>query len=74
MFGNLTPCDEMVEAVVKCAKEFKYNGYAPSTGTCPNTVGQLLLLNWSETFGPFHEQKNTHTSNVQRYMIMGRVK
>lgn len=55
MFGNLTPCDEMVEAVVKCAKEFKHNGYAPSTGTCPNTVGQLFLLNLSEIFGPFHE-------------------
>ena len=34
MFGNLEPCNEMVDAVVKCVKQSKHNGYAPSTGSC----------------------------------------
>ena len=33
VFGNLEPCHEMVDAVVKCIKQSKHNGYAPSTGT-----------------------------------------
>lgn len=32
VFGNLEPCQEMLEAVVKCLKQSKHNGYAPSTG------------------------------------------
>lgn len=32
MFGNLEPCNEMISAVVKCVKQSKHNGYAPSTG------------------------------------------
>lgn len=33
VFGNLEPCDEIVDAVMKCIKEAKHNGYSPSTGT-----------------------------------------
>lgn len=32
VFGNLDPCDEMVDAVVNCIKKRKHNGYGPSTG------------------------------------------
>jgi len=32
VFGNLEPCNEMVDAVMKCIKDSKHNGYAPSTG------------------------------------------
>ena len=32
VFGNLEPCNEMISAVVKCLKQSKHNGYAPSTG------------------------------------------
>lgn len=32
VFGNLEPCQEMLEAVVKCLKQSEHNGYAPSTG------------------------------------------
>ena len=32
VFGNLEPCQEMLEAVLKCLKQSKHNGYAPSTG------------------------------------------
>lgn len=32
VFGNLEPCYEMIDAVVKCVKQSKHNGYAPSTG------------------------------------------
>ena len=41
MFGNLEPCHEMVDAVVKCVKQSKHNGYAPSTGT--HSPGLRLL-------------------------------
>ncbi|XP_015908737.1 tyrosine aminotransferase [Parasteatoda tepidariorum] len=30
--GHLKPCDEILQAVEKSMKSFRYNGYAPSTG------------------------------------------
>ncbi|XP_015769668.1 PREDICTED: tyrosine aminotransferase-like [Acropora digitifera] len=32
VFGNLDPCNEMVDSVVNCIKKAKHNGYSPSTG------------------------------------------
>ena len=32
IFGNLDPCNEMIDSVVNCIKKGKHNGYSPSTG------------------------------------------
>jgi hypothetical protein len=33
VFGNLKPPVEVIDAVQECLMSFRYNGYAPSTGT-----------------------------------------
>lgn len=32
IFGNLDPCSEIVNSVLDCIRNGKYNGYGPSTG------------------------------------------
>lgn len=32
MFGNLSPPDEVINAVVESVQSMRFNGYAPSTG------------------------------------------
>lgn len=32
VFGNLDPCNEMIDSVVNCIKKAKHNGYSPSAG------------------------------------------
>ncbi|UYV63897.1 TAT [Cordylochernes scorpioides] len=33
IFGNLKPCNEVVEALVDSARSYKHNGYTPSVGS-----------------------------------------
>ena len=32
VFGNLSPPDEVIDAVVESVRSMRFNGYAPSTG------------------------------------------
>ena len=51
MFGNLEPCNEMINAVVKCVKQSKHNGYAPSTGMCRPGLFHLVSMSlYCESF------------------------
>jgi len=42
VFGNLSPPDEVIDAVVESLRSMRFNGYAPSTGKRKKNIHSFI--------------------------------